>query len=95
MFMRLAFSIATEIDPEILLIDEILSVGDAEFQEKCDARIDDFRRRGKTIVFVSHNIKAVKTICSRVILLDYGRMLADGPPKQVIERYEALVHQPA
>lgn len=95
MFMRLAFSIATEIDPEILLIDEILSVGDAEFQEKCDARMRDFRRRGKTIVLVSHSVVAVQTICDRVILLDRGRILADGPPKQVVEQYEALVHQPA
>jgi ABC-type polysaccharide/polyol phosphate transport system ATPase subunit len=95
MFMRLAFSIATEIDPEILLIDEILSVGDAEFQEKCEARIRDFRRRGKTIVFVSHSSASVRAICDRAILLDHGKILADGSPNQVIERYENLVHQPA
>ena len=95
MFMRLAFSIATEIDPEILLIDEILSVGDAEFQEKCEARIRDFRRRGKTIVFVSHSSASVRAICDRVILLDHGKILADGSPNQVIERYENLVHQSA
>jgi ABC-type polysaccharide/polyol phosphate transport system ATPase subunit len=95
MFMRLAFSIATEIDPEILLIDEILSVGDAEFQEKCDARISDFRRRGKTIVLVTHSTRAVQAMCNRAILLDCGRILADGPPKQVIKHYETLMHQPA
>ena len=95
MFMRLAFSIATEVDPEILLIDEILAVGDAEFQEKCHARIQDFRHRGKTIVLVSHNTAVVRAMCDRVILLDYGRILADGPPKQVIEHYDALVHHPA
>jgi ABC-type polysaccharide/polyol phosphate transport system ATPase subunit len=93
MFMRLAFSIATEIDPEVLLIDEILSVGDAEFQEKCNARMRDFQRRGKTIVLVSHNNKAIEAICDRVILLDHGRMVADGHPQAVIEQYEALVHQ--
>jgi ABC-type polysaccharide/polyol phosphate transport system ATPase subunit len=95
MFMRLAFSIATEIDPDILLIDEILAVGDAEFQEKCDARIQEFRHRGKTIVFVSHSPRAVRTICSRVILLDQGKILADGQPEQVLEQYEGLVHLPA
>ncbi len=93
MFMRLAFSIATEIDPEILLIDEILSVGDAEFQEKCDARMRNFRRRGKTIVLVSHSTVAVQAICDRAILLDHGRILADGPVKQVVHEYESLVHQ--
>ena len=95
MFMRLAFSIAIEVDPEILVIDEILSVGDAEFQEKCKARIHDFQRQGKTIVFVSHSAAVVRTICDRVILLDHGKILADGRPDQVIEVYEALVHQPA
>ena len=95
MFMRLAFSIATEIDPEILLIDEILSVGDAEFQEKCNARIHDFRHRGKTIVFVSHSTAAVSALCDRAILLDHGKLLADGLPKQVLDQYDSLVHQPA
>jgi len=95
MFMRLAFSIATETDPDILLIDEILAVGDAEFQEKCDARIQDFRHRGKTIVFVSHSPILVRRICDRAILLDHGKILADGRPEQVIEMYENLIHQPA
>jgi len=95
MFMRLAFSIATEIDPEILLIDEILSVGDAEFQEKCNARINDFRHRGKTIAFVSHSTAAVSALCDRAILLDHGKLLADGLPKQVLDQYDSLVHQPA
>jgi ABC-type polysaccharide/polyol phosphate transport system ATPase subunit len=95
MFMRLAFSIATETDPDILLIDEILAVGDAEFQEKCDARIQDFRDREKTIVFVSHSPILVRRICDRVILLDHGKILADGGPEQVLEQYDSLVHQPA
>jgi ABC-type polysaccharide/polyol phosphate transport system ATPase subunit len=92
MFMRLAFSIATEIDPEILLIDEILSVGDAEFQDKCAARMHDFRRQGKTIVLVSHSTAAIKSICDRAILLDHGRILADGRVKEVIREYESLMH---
>jgi lipopolysaccharide transport system ATP-binding protein len=95
MFMRLAFSIAIEVDPEILVIDEILSVGDAEFQEKCKARIRDFQHQGKTIVFVSHSAEVVRTICDRVILLDHGKILADGEPEQVLEQYDSLVHQPA
>lgn len=95
MFMRLAFSIAIEVDPEILVIDEILSVGDAEFQEKCKARIHDFQCQGKTTVFVSHSAEVVRAICDRVILLDHGKILADGRPDQVIEVYENLVHQPA
>ena len=94
MFMRLAFSVATEVDPEILLIDEILAVGDAEFAEKCDQRIRDFRRRNKTILLVSHSMSAMRALCDRAILLDQGKILMDGPTAQVIERYEELVHQP-
>jgi ABC-type polysaccharide/polyol phosphate transport system ATPase subunit len=95
MFMRLAFAIATEVDPEILLIDEILAVGDAEFQEKCKARILDFRDRGKTIVFVSHSSLAIRALCTRVILIDHGQVVTDGEPAQVLEQYENLTHQPA
>src|SRR5579859_3522961 len=84
MFMRLAFSIATEVDPDILLVDEILGVGDTEFREKCDARIEDFRRRQRTIVIVSHEMEAVRRLCSRVVLLDRGGLLSDGNPVQVL-----------
>ncbi len=93
MFMRLGFAIATEVNPDILLMDEILAVGDAAFQEKCMARIDDFRRRGKTIVFVSHNMDAVRGICRRALLIHEGNLLADGPPDEVAARYEELLHQ--
>jgi len=88
MMMRLGFSIATEIDPDILLIDEILAVGDAEFQEKCMRRIRDFCRRRKTIILVTHDLKAVRQICSRVLLLDHGVLTADGTPDEVIPLYE-------
>ena len=88
MFMRLGFAVATEIDPDILLIDEILAVGDESFQQKCAARIDDFRRRGKTIVFVSHSLAEVSKLCHRAILIDRGVLLADGPTDQVIAEYE-------
>ena len=93
MFMRLAFAIAVEVNPDILLVDEILSVGDAEFQEKCDQRMEEFRREGKTIVFVSHDLHAVRRLCTRVILLDHGLVLADGPTESTLARYDEMVHQ--
>ena len=94
MFMRLGFAIATEVDPDILLMDEILAVGDAAFQEKCTARIDDFRQRTKTIVFVSHDMSAVRRICQRTLLIHEGQLIADGPPKEVAAHYEELLHHP-
>jgi ABC-type polysaccharide/polyol phosphate transport system ATPase subunit len=93
MFMRLAFSIATEVDPDILLVDEILSVGDAEFREKCDVRIESFRKSNKTIVLVSHELDTVRHLCSRALLLDHGRMIGDGQPEAILCQYDALVHQ--
>lgn len=91
MFMRLGFAVATEIDPDILLIDEILAVGDETFRHKCAARIDDFRRRGKTIVLVSHSLDVVRQLCPRAILIDSGGLIADGPVSEVIARYEELL----
>lgn len=95
MYMRLAFSVATEVDPDILLIDEILAVGDAGFKQKCDRRIQDFRRRGKTIILVSHDMSAMKNFCDRLLLIDKGELLEDGPPDYVIARYNEMVGQPA
>ncbi len=89
MYMRLAFSVATEIDPEILLIDEILAVGDMPFQEKCFERIHDFRKAGKTILFVSHTMAQVAQHCDRAILIDRGSVIADGRPDDVIEVYKS------
>jgi ABC-type polysaccharide/polyol phosphate transport system ATPase subunit len=91
MYMRLAFSVAIEVDPDILIIDEILSVGDAGFQAKCFERIEDFRRRGKTILLVSHSMDNVRKLCDRAMLVHGGRVLEDGPPDQVIARYEELL----
>jgi ABC-type polysaccharide/polyol phosphate transport system ATPase subunit len=91
MYMRLAFSVATEVDPQILVIDEILSVGDTGFQEKCFERISSFRRAGKTILMVTHNMAQVSRHCDRVILLDKGRILADGLPNDVIEVYKSVL----
>ena len=88
MYMRLAFSVATEIDPEILLIDEILAVGDAPFRQKCFDRLQAFRKAGKTIVFVTHSMEQVATHCDRAILIDHGSIVAAGLPREVISIYE-------
>jgi ABC-type polysaccharide/polyol phosphate transport system ATPase subunit len=87
MYMRLGFAVATEIDPDILLIDEILAVGDASFQQKCMARIDEFRQRRKTIVLVSHDLSSVRKLCHRVLFIQNGRILADGKPAEVLDLY--------
>jgi len=88
MYMRLAFSVATEIDPKVLLIDEILAVGDAAFKEKCFERIRRFREADKTILLVTHAMAQVADHCDRAILLDQGSIMADGPPDEVIEIYK-------
>jgi ABC-type polysaccharide/polyol phosphate transport system ATPase subunit len=94
MFMRLGFAIATEVDPDLLLIDEILAVGDGGFQHKCLERIEDFKRRGKTIVFVSHDLNSVKNLCQRALLIQNGILAADGPAHQVVAQYEEALQQP-
>ena len=91
MYMRLAFSVATEINPEILLIDEILAVGDLPFQQKCFQRIRNFREAGKTIMMVSHNMGQVAEQCDRAIFLDQGSIMADGHPDEVVEMYKSYV----
>lgn len=87
MHTRLAFAVATEVDPDILVVDEILAVGDAAFQEKCFARIENFRRAGKTILFVSHNMMQVTEYCDRAVLLEKGRIIADGAAAEVAAIY--------
>ena len=87
MFMRLGFALATSVDPDILLIDEVLAVGDAAFQAKCYDRIFGFRESGKTIVFVSHDPEAVRRLCTRAIWLDSGRVRMDGPVDDVLGAY--------
>jgi ABC-type polysaccharide/polyol phosphate transport system ATPase subunit len=93
MYMRLAFSVAVAVDPDILLIDEILGVGDTRFQQKCMDRIRHFRSAGKTIVFVSHDLNRVRQLCDRVLLIHQGELIEDGPPTEVISRYEELMGQ--
>lgn len=87
MLMRLAFSVAAHLEPEILLVDEVLAVGDAEFQRKCLGKMDDVAHSGRTVVFVSHNMGAIQRLCNRCLLLEGGRLVADGDPMDVTRRY--------
>ncbi len=95
MYVRLAFAVAINVDPEILVIDEALSVGDEGFQRKCFARIESLREKGVTILFVSHSAGTVVELCDRAILLDKGELIADGTPKHVVSRYHKLLNTPA
>ena len=91
MAVRLAFSVATAARPETLIVDEALSVGDAYFQHKCIRRIKEFQAAGTTVLFVSHDPAAVKTLCGRALLLDQGRLIQDGPPDRVLDYYNAMI----
>lgn len=88
MRVRLAFAVAAHLEPEILLVDEVLAVGDAEFQKKCLGKMDSISKEGRTVLFVSHNMQAVRSLCSRAILLDRGKKICDGDVNTVINRYE-------
>ncbi len=88
MMARLGFSVAAHLDPEILLIDEILAVGDLHFQAKCLEKLDEFKKRQVTIILVSHSLGDVRSFCDRVIWLKDGKLAADGEPGFVISRYE-------
>ena len=88
--MRLGFSIAAHLDPDILLLDEVLAVGDVAFQAKCLDRIAELRRAGRTIIFISHDLAAVYRLCDRALLLNHGRVVAEGPPRQVIDEYQQM-----
>ena len=85
--MRLAFSIAINVDAEILLIDEILAVGDQHFQDKCFAKLEELKKSDKTIVIVTHNLDQVKHLCNRAIWIKDGIVEMDGKPKEVVEKY--------
>lgn len=93
MFVRLAFALATAVDPDILIVDEALAVGDMLFQRKCFQRIQSFIERGKTFIFVSHDYELVRTMTKRAILIDRGRVLSDGPSKDVVLEYRSLLHK--
>jgi lipopolysaccharide transport system ATP-binding protein len=87
MYVRLAFAVAAHLDPEILIIDEVLSVGDAEFQKKCLGKMKDVAGEGRTVIFVSHNMEAVKKLCTRVLYLKHGHSIEIGDTKTIINRY--------
>src|SRR6185437_1012471 len=91
MQMRVAFSLATAIRPEILIVDEALAVGDAYFVHKCFKRIREFRDAGTTLLIVSHDKSAVQSLCDRAVMLDKGKMVADGTPQEVLDLYNAMI----
>jgi len=87
MYMRLAFGVAAHLDPDILIVDEVLAVGDANFQKKCLGKMQNAGEQGRAVIFVSHNMPAVTRLCERVLLLDGGKLIADGPSSQVVGSY--------
>ena len=91
MFVRLAFAVAINIDPEILIVDEALSVGDVFFQAKCYQKFDEFKKLGKTILFVSHDLSSISKYCDRVVLLNQGEKLGEGTPKEMIDAYKRVL----
>ncbi len=91
MFVRLAFAVSINIDPEILIVDEALSVGDVFFQAKCYHKFEEFKEMGKTIVFVSHDLSSISKYCDRVVLLNQGVKLGEGTPKQMIDTYKQVL----
>ncbi|MCR5255578.1 MAG: ABC transporter ATP-binding protein [Acetatifactor sp.] len=91
MFVRLAFAVAINIEPEILIVDEALSVGDVFFQAKCYHKFEEFKKMGKTIVFVSHDLSSISKYCDRVFLLNQGTLLGEGGPKEMIDAYKRVL----
>lgn len=91
MYIRLAFAVAVHVEPQILLMDEIMAVGDANFQKKCIAKIKEFKQQGVTIVFVSHKMEDVYEICDRVVWLDHGRIVASGDTREIGQKYLAAM----
>jgi len=90
MFVRLAFAVAINIDPEILIVDEALSVGDVFFQLKCFKKFEEFKEQGKTILFVSHDLSSIERYCDKAILLDHGKKVAEGKPIDIINKYKKI-----
>lgn len=90
MYVRLGFSVAAHLEPDILLVDEVLAVGDAPFQAQCLERLNDLRRSGMTMLFISHDLASVEKLCDRVALIDQGRLIAHGAPHQVVTTYQHL-----
>lgn len=88
MYVRLAFAVAAHMEPEILIVDEVLAVGDAQFQKKCLGKMEDVGREGRTVIFVSHNMAAIKSLCDEAVLLDCGRIVCGGPVSETVKKYE-------
>jgi lipopolysaccharide transport system ATP-binding protein len=87
MYVRLAFAVAINVDPELLIIDEILAVGDVTFQQKCMEKFVDFRNQGRTIILVTHAMNSVRDMCDRAIWLDHGKLVAEGDPSELVDAY--------
>lgn len=93
MYVRLGFAVAVEVDPDILLIDEVLAVGDADFQRKCIQKIDDFRNHGKTMLIISHDLPTIQNVSDRILFLDQGKVLGVGDPVTVVGEYRTLLRR--
>ena len=87
MYVRLAFAVAAHLEPEILIVDEVLAVGDASFQRKCLGKMSSFAQSGRTVLFVSHNLEAVRNLCQRAVWMQGGHVKQDGPAEEVVENY--------
>jgi len=94
MYVRLAFAVAAHLEPEILIVDEVLAVGDAEFQKRCLGRMGEVAQEGRTVLFVSHNMQAVRRLCEKGLLLEGGRLVAEGDAESVVRRYLASIEAP-
>ena len=90
MYVRLGFAVAVEVDPDILLVDEVLAVGDAAFQKKCLRRMAEFRQQGKTLLIISHDLNTIKSVSDEIVFLDHGRILGTGSPEAIVEQYESF-----
>ena len=90
MYVRLAFAVAAHLNPEILLVDEVLAVGDASFQRKCLGKMDEVTRKGRTVLLVTHNVGVISQLCQRAILLKDGQIASHGPAQQVVDSYTAM-----
>src|SRR5262249_904127 len=95
MYVRLAFSVAAHLEPEILIIDQVLSLRDLPFRNRCLGRMRDMRDEGRTVLFVSHDLTSVRQLCTRAILLTAGRISMDGTPDEVTRKYEQMSREPS
>jgi len=93
MYVRLAFAVAAHLEPEVLLLDEVLAVGDLAFQKKCLGRMQDVASSDRTVLFVSHNLGAIRQMCQRVLWIDQGRLIADGSPHDIVQKYQNQIRQ--